>query len=439
MHGPDPRILIISYLFPPAGGITVQRALSFAKYLPQSDFQVHVLTAKNPGAPVQDPDLLKHVPPQVTIHRAWTPEVPFHVKKKLWSLISPGGGGEEKPAAAPKPASGGLKSRLSGAIRRALCPDPQVVWVPFAIRNAAAAIRKHGIDTVLVTAPPFSAFLIGNAVKRRFPHIKLISDFRDEWLRFYLTDFDFLNDDYIRRRAEAIERATIETSDLVVAVTRSSLSEIRSRYPQQPDRKFAWIPNGYDPEMFQDFQTKKHGSSKVVVTHVGTAYKTASPRYYLDALDSLPEHIRSRFETRFVGRIAETETALFRDRKSRVELVGLLPQAKALRHIEETDYLLLTMTNDFSLPGKLFEYLATGKRIIALSPPDGEVGKILRETGAGWCVDHEDAAAVRNMLITAAEAAGGDAAARPDFDLIRRYERPRLAAELAETIRTRLA
>ena len=52
-----------------------------------------------------------------------------------------------------------------------------------------------------------------------------------------------------------------------------------------------------------------HGS-KVLVVHMGTVYTAASPRYYLDALDELPEELRSRFETRFIGRISEEQAGV---------------------------------------------------------------------------------------------------------------------------------
>ena len=48
------RLLILSYLFPPAGGVAVQRSLSLAKYLPGCGFDVHVLRAHN--AVIRDAD-----------------------------------------------------------------------------------------------------------------------------------------------------------------------------------------------------------------------------------------------------------------------------------------------------------------------------------------------------------------------------------------------
>ncbi|MEJ5369535.1 MAG: glycosyltransferase [Bryobacteraceae bacterium] len=435
------RLLLIAYAFPPAGGITVMRALSLAKYLPDQGFDVHVLSARNPGAPVRDPGLLAQLPPTVTLHRAFTPELPFYFRKRLWSLVA--GPGGEGPQASEAPPSSPWKSLLARTARRIFSPDPQVVWVPNAIRAARRVIRRHRIQAVLVTAPPFSVFLIGNSLKRSFPSVRLISDFRDEWLRFYLTDFEFLRDDFIRRRAEQIERETVALSDLVVAVTDSSLREIRSRYPGQPSSKFALIHNGYDPDalrpLFDSRPAPVAPRDKVVITHIGTAYRTASPSWYFRALDSLPANIRDKIETRFIGRISETEQQLLSSRGPGVRLLGFLPQQEALRWIADTDYLLLTMTNEFSLPGKLFEYLASGKPIIALSPEGGEVCRLIAQTNAGWCVPHDQTDAVCEVLSEAVRLAlARQIPFRTRRDIVEQFERPRLTAAYASLIRERL-
>jgi hypothetical protein len=428
------KLLLINYLFPPAGGIAVQRALSLAKYLPGCGFEVHVLSAGNAAAPVMDPDLLRHVPPEVVLHRSFTPELPFAAQQRLWSLVSPPsrGGAAAPDRAAPRRS---WKSSLSGAVRKLLTPDPQVVWVPFAARKARSIIRKHGIQAVLVTVPPFSTLLASNALKREFPRLTLVTDFRDEWLSFYLKDFSFQSNDWNRRRSEQIERQTVETSDLVVAVTPTSLDEIRGRYPEQPDAKFACVYNGYDPDVFGEFRPRRHNSDKIVVTHMGTVYKTASPRFYLDALDALPEEIRGRVETRFIGRISDDERRNLEARKSPVRVLGFMPQTEALRWCEETDYLLLTMTNDISLPGKLFEYLAMRKPLLAISPLHGEVGRILARTRAGWCVDPDDSQGLQDMIRRACDSREG---LTPDLDAVRAFERQKLAGQYGDLIRQRV-
>lgn len=428
---PPRKILIVSYLFPPAGGIAVQRALSLAKYLPDHKFEVHILQARNAAVPVSDPDLLRQVPSCVLRHSAFTPEIPFILRQKLWSRFSSGGSGTKDSSTRPSP----LKTVLKSAVRRLLCPEPEVLWVPFALRAARRIIRRHHIDAVLVTVPPFSALLVGNALKREFPHLKLIADFRDEWLSFYLKDFEYQNNDHTRRVAERIEQETVSRSDLVVAVAESSRRTIRSRYPDQPDSKFLLIGNGYDPDMFAGFQSRPHGGSQMLVTHMGTAYKTASPRFYLDALDIMPDQIRNAITTRFIGRISEAERAALENRRSSIEITGFMPQAEALKRVEETDYLLVTMTNEISLPGKLYEYLATRKPILAITPKNSEVSRILQETGAGWCAEPDDPIGIQSMIERAFHRfCINTNFLHTDSDKIKKYERPYLTAEYARAI-----
>jgi len=430
------KILIVSYLFPPMGGIGVQRALSLAKYLPGCGYEVHILKAGNAGGPVRDPALLRQVPSVVKVHKAFTPEVPFAIRQKLWSRLS-GRNAQAGPAEAgsqpgTQPA---WRKLLKATVSRLLCPEPEILWVPFALRKARRIIRRHQIDFVLVTVPPFSALEVGTALKKEFPAVRLVSDFRDEWLSFYLKDFDFQSSAHTRRKAEAIERGSVEASDLVVAVNESSRNEIRSRYPEQPERKFVVIPNGYDPEIFADFAPRTNQSSRMLVTHVGTVYKTASPRFYLDAADGLPAEVLGEMETRFVGRIAEAERPLLENRRGQVSLLEFLPQAQALKYMEDTDYLLLTMTNEISVPGKLFEYMATGKPILAITAPDSEVDRILRQTRAGISAPPDNPEAIRNMLRLAFDAwRNGKKLIESRPHAVQRYERPRLAEEYGRVI-----
>src|SRR5580704_6176948 len=81
------KILLISCYFPPAGGIGVQRAVSLARYLTQNGFKVFVLTARS-SVPTVDRDLTSRIPEEVEIHRTWTLEPPFRLRKKLWSRLN---------------------------------------------------------------------------------------------------------------------------------------------------------------------------------------------------------------------------------------------------------------------------------------------------------------------------------------------------------------
>ena len=423
------KVLLISCYFPPAGGINVQRALSLARYLPQNGLRVFVLTASS-SVPMLDADLVKLIPKDVEVHRTWTLEPPFRFRKKLWACVN-------SPASSAKMNSSfgaKIKSLLARGVKRLICPDPQILWYPFAIRRASKLIRDEKIRTVLVTAPPFSAFLIVNKLKRRFPHLCTIADVRDEWLDYFVKEFVFCGDEYARMRAAQIERATVESCDRIVAVTAASAERIRLRYPEQPTHKFVLIPNGYDPAAFCGFRSRSHGFHKLVFTYTGTVYRTASPKAYLDALDGLSQ-IRSSVETRFIGRIAEEfDRRIFENRQSSVCLIDFVPQKDARRFMEETDVLLLPCADRINIPGKFFEYLATGKPILVLCYPDSEVARVMEETASGWWVNPDDITAVQRVL-SEIHNLGGKYPHNRNWEAIRRYERPRLAAQYARVIR----
>ena len=86
--------VIVSYLFPPAGGVGVQRALGFAKYLTQFGCRVSVVSASNPTHPARDQGLLRHVPASVRVLRAPTLEAPLWIKRLAQRWLAGAAGGQ---------------------------------------------------------------------------------------------------------------------------------------------------------------------------------------------------------------------------------------------------------------------------------------------------------------------------------------------------------
>jgi hypothetical protein len=327
-----------------------------------------------------------------------------------------------------------LKKYLHSSLHRALSPDPQKFWLPLAYRKAVQIIRERNIRNILVTSPPFSSLEIGVRLKARFPYITLISEFRDEWLNYYMGSDP--NASVIRQqRAAALESRTVCASDWVVTVTESWRNQIRQRYPAQRDGKFINIPNGFDPQIFEGFESRPHTTGKLIIGYMGTVYwnKVYSPEPLLDALAGLSAADRSSIEMRFVGKVAEKAQDRLRSSPVHATLAGYLPQPDALRYIEDADCLLLIVNNKNAQAAKAFEYLPTGKPILALSPKGGEIERLIDETRAGWCVDPTDPLKLRQVLQTLL-----DIFVRGKRDLlpdrrpreIEKYARPRLVNEL---------
>ncbi len=372
------------------------------------------------------------VPPGTMVRRAFNPEISYSLRDRLWRAA----GGKKKagnqPSAQPRKPSlaDPVKRAVRGLAERCFVPDPQVVWVPAAIRAGGAIISRHKIDTVLVTTPPFSSVRVGIELKRRFPSVRLITEFRDEWLDFYLS-IDTSSNSRKRLAAEHWERESAVHSDFVVAVTDAQRDAIRNRYTDQPAAKFLAIPNGYLPEQFAGFVPRARGDGKLVVTFFGTVYPYTSPGPFLEAMEGLPEELRSRIEVRFIGRVSPEESATLEAHGGMVRQMGFMPHSQALHWLEETDCLLLPVDNATAHAGKLFEYLATGKPILAISPTHGEIASLIRSTGAGWCADPADAESIRGMVTRLYECLReGRPTIQPNREAVREYERPRLVSRL---------
>ena len=411
--------------------------LSLAKYLPRYNYEVHVLSCRNPGMPVMDPSLCRHIPAEVKLYRSISPEPPYKLRKKIWNLFSLR---RKKPAAAVK-AERSTKNSSRGFVQelllKLLCPDPEVVWTPFAVRRARRIIRRHHIETVVITGPPFSSFSIGVRLKREFPCLKFVADYRDDWLGYYVEEYDQYKSSYMRRRAIELEREMVEAADRVVCATSTITELMRSRYPDQPAAKMACIYNGYDPESFAGFHSRPHGASKVIVTYSGTLHQASSARYYLQSVDALPDHLRTRLETRFIGRITDEESLYLKASRSHTRCLGFMTQPEVFRYLEESDYLLVTMMHAGSVPGKVFEYLATGKPILAFGPQDSEIARLIAQTGTGWCVDPaDDPAATRRLLERLILERGNPEALghKPNPEAIRKFNRSYLAGEYGRII-----
>ena len=140
------------------------------------------------------------------------------------------------------------------------------------------------------------------------------------------------------------------------------------------------------------------------------------------------------FETRFIGRVAPDAAPLLAARCARIVQTGFLPQQEALRELERSHCLLLLIGTPTVHSGKLFEYLAAGIPILAITPRGGEVERVLAETRGGWCAPPDDPGAIARALreiYDCSSAQPGAAPFAPDSDAVAAFSRERLAVQLA--------
>ena len=373
------KVLLVTMYFPPAGGGGVQRSLKLAQYLPALGVETHVLAPDDPKWVHRDPEL--RVPTQAWIHRA--------------RYIGPRG---RKPAEELR-ATDGLQRALVQAqvtARRLLVPDASVTWNLTAIPAAIRIAKREGIDVVITTSPPGSVHFVGAAVQRA-SGTRWIADLRDP-----LVANQHRRDDTAAARArqaanEQVARLVARNADAVTCVSEAIADEVRGLGARGPVRVIA---NGCD---FDDFAGLEYEPApRFRITHTGSFFGKRDPRPFLQAFHDAGLDAVARFVGDF--RSSDREWAEALDLGDRLEIVDYLPRADSLRLQRDSEALLLLVPDAGGrgkgvLSGKVFEYIAAGRPILAVVPPDGAAADLVRETGSGVVVAPDDVDGIRAALV----------------------------------------
>ena len=387
------RVLMVCYAFPPTGGGGVQRSVKFAKYLPQFGWQPTVLTVSNPSVPVQDSDLASEIDPSIKVVRARTLEPSYSAKQRV--------------VASGDSSGMSIKSLARGAAMMMLQPDPQVLWNPFAYQAAKKHLREIPHDAIYVTGPPFSSFLIGQRLKKKFD-LPLVVDFRDEWLLAIEYLENHQQGKYSHGRQTAMMGSVLRSADVVVATTQASAAELR-RYTEQvgSHAEVRCIYNGYDEDDFSSAQLSTGLSTltsikandghcettqtqRLRIVYTGTLWNLTDISPLVQSLlrfASANSNAASKVELVIAGRLSPDQQVLVdRLHQTSIELqcCGYLPHCESVALARSADLLLLLLADqpgaERVVPAKLFEYLAIGKPMLAICG-EGETETLLRETG----------------------------------------------------------
>lgn len=423
------NLLLITFSFPPVGGVGVLRALSLAKYLPAQGIRVDVLTARNAPAVGKDLSLLQQVPAEVTVHRSWTLDLPFALRKGIKKLV----GGSKPPAGNPQAAAApGNDNSLKKLVGNLLLPDPQVGWLPFAFPAARRIIRERKIDVVLITVPPFSSVRLATMLRKAFPKLPIVVDFRDEWLSTTLDLVSFNNNERARTVTTKAESEAVRDASAVVLVTEAARQELVGRYPDVDPAKFRHIANGYETRA--STQITRPPGEQVLLTYIGSVYGSTDPGNFVEAVLALPSDLRQKLKLRFIGHV---ENDALREMLNRLgdtlELKGFVPRAEALQALEETDYLLLITHDRINVSAKFYDYVSGSRPIVAAVNPCGDVRRLLEETGTGYWADSASPAEM-TALLTRILTGPAEPLHRNEAE-IAKYHRCALAAQYATLLK----
>jgi glycosyltransferase involved in cell wall biosynthesis len=371
------RVLLVTMYFPPAGGGGVARPTKLSGHLADLGFEVHVLAPDDPKWLYRDDE--HSIPPTVQVHRA--------------RYVGPRG---RLPAEELHGLDGVDRAlRQAGLFsRRLLVPDEFVSWGLTAIPAARRIVREEEIDALVTTSPPASVNLIGAAVKQ-VTGVYWVADLRDSVAANPDRRVDRLAVRIKEQAQSSVARLVARWADAVVTVSDAISSEMRELGAERVET----IPNGCDFEDFEGLEYRR--GERFRITHTGTFFGHRDPRPFLSALAEVEGDVVARF----VGglRSSDREFAEGLRLGDRVEEIEHVPRRSALELQRDSDALLLLLPDaggrGKTVPsGKIYEYLAAERPILAAVPPDGVAAELVRRADAGVVVGPDDVPALRSAI-----------------------------------------
>ena len=416
------RILLVAYHFPPSAAVGGLRMARFARYLPEFGGEPYVLTVDDADRDQEQGNDatrmvgLKNVPIRRTHSRSGRISALYRRVKSLLhgGQGQPGGGTADHDLQGHAIRDGG-GARHEAVLRRfkryvtslvLLLPDEFKGWSFSSAWTAVHLVRKHRIDWVLTSGPPFSVHFIGLVVKI-CTRARWIADFRDPWIEM-LPERSQHSRSWLSDQLEKwMEASVMRNADKVLTTTERLRQSMIARYPNVAPGKYECLPNGIDlGQMAVRDAVEK--DRPLTITYAGSLYFERTPEPLFHALGELVrEGIARTSDFRLwligncshIGNADTLDVARHHGVEASVEILSWLPRVEAVRLMQRSHLLLVLAppNHKLMLPAKVFDYLGSGSKILAIAEP-GATTDFVRETDGGRCFAGTDVSGLKAYL-----------------------------------------
>ncbi|WP_010252342.1 glycosyltransferase family 4 protein [Myroides injenensis] len=389
------KVLIISYYWPPAGGPGVQRWLKFVKYLPGFDIEPIVYIPENPTYPLIDHNIADEVDQDIVIIKNKIKE-PYRfanvLSSKKTSSMSAG--------MIPNSRNQSKLEKLLLWVRgNMFIPDARVGWVAPSVEFITNYLKANpDITKVITTGPPHSMHLIGLELKKALS-IKWIADFRDPWTTIgYHKELKLS-----KRAAEAhlnFEKEVLNHADHIIVTSKSTKEEFATK-TNQP---ISVVTNGYDTTNVGPVKLDE----KFTLSHIGSFLSNRNPRVLWKAISELRKEnkeFKDAFELKLIGKISKDILDTIKEFKldSCTTNMGYISHNDSLIQMRASQVLLLVEIDSEDtkaiIPGKVFEYMAAERPILAIGPEDSDFFEIIKQTNTGKIALYSEKEKIRDILL----------------------------------------
>jgi glycosyltransferase involved in cell wall biosynthesis len=415
------KVLFITYFWPPSGKASLHWPLKIIQHFSELNWKPAVLTVNEDAFSHKDESLIKYIPPNLEIIKTSSYE-PFKIYRKL---IGKNKNEALIPSESISKENKSLGHKLSVWIRMNLfIPDARVGWYWPAVKEGRNFLLKNRYYKAIISiGPPHTSHLIGKRLSRTFnlPHFPV---FIDPW-----TDIVYYKNFKRNRLTLALDRyfekSVLQNSKKAVFVTETMKNDYVRKYKwlNEKSNVLYW---GYNEEDFEGLKSIEPQEEKVIL-HAGNIFDYQNPANFFRNIKKKIEE-GGKFKLKFIGTVSPgiRRTIEEIDLKEHTEFLGFLPYREMIMELMRASYLLVCATEPRHVPGKLFEYLRTGKPIIAFGNNNEEVKKILEESNGGMLFDYND---------DAEEFFRRTEEINTNIELVKKFDRKNIAHELAGIIK----
>ena len=411
------KVLFLAYLFPPIANSGTQRPLKFAKYLAEYGWEPTVITASQFEGHNTDAGLVADLPANVRVVRV--PMLNEQIANRVAALLP-----------------GRLGKKLGDAIRwrlqdRHRLPDLYASWKPTVMREALKLVNETRFDAIYATGFPWTSLLIGRELSQQ-TGIPLVADFRDLWAGENL----FRSERPPHEQELALERTVVESATAVVTASASIGRQLAAAHPSVSEDKFVTIHNGFDAADFVN-EPQSPSARRFRIVFTGVWKDGYNPSELYDTIDwirrSQPDLLN---DVEVIAAGFKPGEARRRGLSAHIDERGVVSHDEALSLMRSADILYLSHVDperQWVVPGKLYEYLASGTPVLALTHPEKETAKIIARVGGGIAVSPEDPGTLFQMLADALRAKQL-VVPRRNPEALAAFERRQLTAKLAAVL-----
>lgn len=371
------KVIIISYFHPPANFVGGERVASWFKYLPRYDIYPIIITRNwnenqtNLVDKLENNRLLIEASEYGEIHR-----LPFRRslrdKCSRFSILKP------------------LQKLLT--FIELIFSNFSNYFLPY--NNFYPYTKKiidnsPDINTVIISGRPFQSFSIGYRLKKHYPNLNWIPDYRDEWNSHQnsTNSFNSFFNNIITNIESKSEIKWTSNADYFITVSEPWRKSIQNLIK----RDGIVIKNGYNK---LSTKINEPNMNKVKIIYAGTMYDSQPINRFIEGIINFKNEFD--INVHFIGTeiVKKVDMYLKKVTKNHKDIFMFHKRMNSseLEHIaSDADLFLLTSFENVKgwYPVKLFDYYSRGKPILLMPSDNGVMEEFINITNSGFFVNNE--------------------------------------------------